>query len=140
MKHGLAVLALALVTTAHAAEPPAPRAAATPVPATAPKPAEPPAPRKPLDLRIGNIRNYMMPKDYLEAITRPDADQETVVVEGKRESAPMKRVEDVPPGLMSLGYAVTNPLNAWRIFAPVVDARAAEPPSVVPPPVFRWGP
>lgn len=148
MKHSLGVLALTLAGAINAAEPqvpatPAKPAAVKPAPAAA-KPAEPPAvvssPRKPLDLRIGNIRNYMMPKDYLEAITRPDADRDTVVVEGHRELVPMKQVEKVPGGLASLGYAATNPLNMWRILAPVVDPRAAEPPSPVPPPVFRWGP
>ena len=144
MRHGVGLLTLMLAGAASATEPAvSARDNAAPPPVQGKADAEPAAQtdaRKPLDLRIGDIRNYMMPKEYLEAITRPDADENTVVVEGRRELAPMRRVERVPGGLMSLGYAVTNPLNAWRIFAPVVDARAAEPPSVVPKPIFRWGP
>ena len=56
MKHGLGVLVLTLAGSAFAAEP---DAAVAPVKPGTEKPA---APRKPLDLRVGNIRNYMMPK------------------------------------------------------------------------------
>lgn len=143
MKHGLGVLALLFAVAADAAEPPVASSAPAsnaPAPRSEAKSDKPPPARKPLDLRVGSIRNYMMPKDYLDAVTRPDADQDTVVVEGQRELAPMKQVEQVPGGLASLGYAATNPLNAWRIFAPVVDPRATQRPSVIPPPIFRLGP
>jgi hypothetical protein len=142
MKQGWGILALTLAGAAHAAEPAEPLASATPVPRAAEKASETPAPRKPLDLRIGNIRNYMMPKEYLAAIGQPDADKNTVVVEGKRELLPMKFEQPIPAGFppATLWWALRNPSQSWRIILPDVNAPPAGPPSVVPPPVFRWGP
>jgi hypothetical protein len=140
MKYGLG-LGLALVCGVVAAAEPAARAkpgsmaAATkpPVPATAQL-------AKRLDLRIGNVRKYMMPREFQAALGTPDADTNTVVVEGQREIVPMKRVEDVPGGLASLWYAAKDPKNAWRLFAPVVTFTDGPTVDKVPPPVFRWGP
>jgi hypothetical protein len=125
---------------ANAADPPVQAA-----PAKAVTPPKPPAvaaavpERKSLDLRVGDIRKYMMPRDYEAALGQPDADKNTIVVEGQRELVPMQMIEDVPPGLMSLWYAAKNPLNSWRLLAPMVNAPEIKP-SPIPPPVFRWGP
>jgi hypothetical protein len=142
MKHGVG-LGLALMAAAsaacgvvEAADPPARRPPATAT-ATAPAPAKS---TKPLDLRVGNFRKYMMPKDYRAAIGQPDADKDTVVVEGQRVLVPMEHIENVPPGLGAFWYAAKHPLNSWRLFAPMVNAPPAGPPSPVPPPVFRRGP
>jgi hypothetical protein len=106
-----------------------------------PAPASPPAVAKPLDLRVGNVRNYMMPNEFRAAVGAPDADRSDIVVEGAREPPPLKSLQPVPGGLASLWYAAKNPRSAWRIFAPDLNAPAAgPPPSPVPPPVFRWGP
>jgi len=96
---------------------------------------------KPLNLKIGDIRKYMTPNEYLAAISAPDADKTDIVVEGERAAPKLKSELPVPGGFGSLWYAATNPLQSWRILLPNVNAPAAEPVyDVVPPPVFRWGP
>jgi hypothetical protein len=146
MKHGMGMgLALVACGVVEAADPPArPAPAAAAVTTPAPTAAATPPPvklAKPLDLRIGNVRKYMMPKDYRAALQVPEADANAVVVEGERVLVPMERVEDVPLGLGSLWYAAKDPKNAWRLFAPVVIAPDTRPPlDKIPPPVFRWGP
>ena len=62
------------------------------------------------------------------------------VVEGQREIAPMRVVEDVPMGLGSLWYAAKSPQNAWRLLAPTVTFKDGPTVDKVPPPIFRWGP
>ena len=145
MKHGVGLgLALVACGVVEAADPPA-RPAPVPAAVTTPTPAATSTsssakPAKPLDLRVGNVRKYMMPKDYRASLQVPDADANTVVVEGQA-LVPMKRVEDVPMGLGGLWYAAKDPKNAWRLFAPVVNAPDTRPPlDKIPPPVFRWGP
>ena len=151
MKHGLGWgLALVVCGLVEAAEP-ATRAAAVQAPskpasaAAAPATAKPATPAatptaKPLDLRIGDVRKYMMPRDFQVALGAPDADKNTVVVQGQRELVPMRMVEEVPGGLAALWYGVKDPKNSWRIFAPVLDFKDGPTVDKVPPPVFRWGP
>jgi len=146
MKRGMG-MALVLMTAAAAsnrvatAEPPA-HAAAVPAAAAPPaaQAAAPAKPSKPLDLRIGDVRKYMMPRDFQAVVRARDADADTVVVEGQREVVPMRVVEDVPMGLGSLWYAARDPKNAWRLFAPAVTFKDGPTVDKVPPPVFRWGP
>jgi hypothetical protein len=146
MKHGLGwglvlAAAAAACTMAEAAEPvtrPAVRASAPT--AAKPAPAATPDARKPLDLRIGDVRKYMMPRDFQAALRARDADADTVVVEGQREVVPMRLVEDVPMGLASLWYSAKDPKNAWRILAPAVTFKDGPTVDKVPPPIFRWGP
>jgi hypothetical protein len=122
-----------------AAEPPAAATAAR-KPAAAPA-AQPDTPTpKPLDLRIGDVRKYMMPRDFQAVVRAPDADANTVVVEGQREVVPMRMVEDVPMGLASLWYSAKDPKNAWRLLAPAVTFKDGPTVDKVPPPIFRWGP
>jgi len=142
MKHGLGLgLALVVCGGVAAAEPPARAATATskPTPAHPTPQAVVPA-AKPLDLRIGDVRKYMMPRDFQAVVRAPDAEANTVVVEGQREVVPMRTVEDVPMGLASLWYSAKDPKNAWRIFAPTVTFKDGPTVDKVPPPVFRWGP
>ena len=145
MKYGLNwVLALVAATAvsgiAGAAEPPV-RAPTVPKPA-ATRPATPTITpvAKPLDLRVGDVRKYMMPRDFQAVLRAPDADANTVVVEGQREVVPMRMVEDVPMGLGSLWYSAKDPKNAWRMFAPSVTFKDGPTVDKVPPPIFRWGP
>jgi hypothetical protein len=142
MKHGLGMVLALVVCGVAAAEPPAPAAvvpaAAIPPKATASAPAAQTS--KPLDLRVGDIRKYMMPRDFQATLRAPDADTNTVVVEAQRELLPMRQVEDVPGGLASLWYAAKDPKNAWRLFAPVVAFKDGPTVDKVPPPIFRWGP
>jgi hypothetical protein len=143
MKHGMGLsLALVALGVVEAAEPPAHPAPAKPAPTVTTPVAPPPAKvTKPLDLRLGDIRNFMTPDEYQAALKAPDLEENSVVVEGQRVLVPMKQVEDVPGGLASLWYAAKDPKNAWRLFAPVVNAPDTRPPlDKIPPPVFRWGP
>jgi hypothetical protein len=129
-------LALVICGAVEAADPP--RSA---IPASDPPVASAPAVIKPLHLHIGDIRNYMMPNDFAAAINAPNEDNSTVVVEGKRVLAPMKSVTDVPGGIVAPFWAIGHPLQAWRIFAPVVNAPVMRQPyDKIPPPIFRWGP
>jgi hypothetical protein len=128
------LIALLACTTAGAAEP-----------VTAPKPApvviaKSLLPAKRLDLRIGNVRNYMMPNEYREALGMPDADKNTVVVEGNRELLPWKPDRPVPGGIVAPFWALAHPLQSWRLLVPDPKAPPPGPPDVVPPRVFRWGP
>jgi hypothetical protein len=131
-------IALAACAAVEAAEP------ATVAPAAQPAPAATvaaPAIRKPLDLRIGDVRKYMLPNEFREALAAPDADKNTVVVEAKRELLPVKYEEPIPNGpLMPLWWALKNPANSWRILLPDINRGPAGPPDPVPPPIFRWGP
>ena len=154
MKHrvGLA-LTLAVCAAAQAAEPAvSSRIPATALPATtAPDsthtsipPAKPP-PAKPLDLRIGDVRKYMMPEEFDAAIGAPDAERDTVVVEAHRALLPMKSEQPVPGGIIAPFWALAHPLQSWRILLPdlnmkSVDEGPREPADRIPPPIFRWGP
>lgn len=141
MKHGWGLgLALVACGVVDAAEPAVRPAVTSEAAAARPTASTTPRAVKPLDLRIGDVRKYMMPRDFQAAIRAPDADANTVVVEGQREVVPMRTVEDVPMGLGSLWYAAKDPKNAWRLLAPAVTFKDGPTVDKVPPPVFRWGP
>jgi len=157
MKRAGISVALAACAAVEAAEPvaiaappeptapvavPAPAPAAAPAHASAPAvPAPKPALQKPLDLRIGDVRNYMMPNEFREAINAPDAEKNTVVVEAKRELAPVDYEKPIPIWpLGPLYWGLLHPTNSWRILLPDLNRPGDGPPDVVPPPVFRWGP
>ena len=120
------------------------RAAEPPVRAPVTKPAESrPAAvkRAPLDLRVGDIRKYMMPNEFRAAVNAPDSDKYAVVVEGHRAGPELQSMRAAPMGLGALFWGFAHPANAWRIFVPDVNAPAAGPVlTKVPPPEFRWGP
>jgi hypothetical protein len=145
---GLGV-ALAACAVAEAAEPaavaPLVKAVSTPAPVSTAAPTvanSKPATRKPLDLRIGDVRNYMMPDEFRGVLAAPDADANTVVVEGKRELLPVQYEKPIPVGpLIPLFWGLMHPTQSWRIFVPDINAPADGPTEdKVPPPVFRWGP
>jgi len=148
-------LTLAVCAAVEAAEPAsmAPKPADGAIPATAPATAGPttdvahaekPPTKKPLDLRIGSVRTYMMPNEYQSVLGAPDADANTVVVEGKRELLPVDSEKPIPMGpLMPLWWGLTHPANSWRILLPDINRPPEgprEPEDKVPPPIFRWGP
>lgn len=131
------VVALTVCAAAEAAEPAVVPPAQTPPAASDSRPAV----KKPLDLRIGDVRKYMLPNEFRESLAAPDADTNTVVVEAKRELLPVKYEKQIPRGLMPLFWALRNPANSWRILLPDINQGPIGPPEeVVPPPVFRWGP
>jgi hypothetical protein len=145
MKHRTALgIALVVCAAAEAAEPiaAAPAVPATPVQTATRPTSETPKPeaRKPLDLRIGDIRRYMMPDEYREALNAANADENTVVVEGNRELLAMKSDRPVPNAIMAPFWAIAHPLQSWRILVPDLKRPPPGPPDVVPPPIFRWGP
>jgi hypothetical protein len=99
-------------------------------------------PRKPLDLRVGDIRKYMTPEEF-RALLAPADDSNTVVVKADAPLAPMRSELDVPGGLVAPFWALAHPTQAWRLFLPdarVDITRIPPPENKIPPPVFRWGP
>ncbi len=140
-------------TVAGAAEP-APETSAASPPATASttasgpeanqarKPASADA-RKPLDLRVRDVREYLTAEEYRALLNGADDDQNTVIVQANAPLLPMKSELDVPGGIIAPFWALANPHKAWRLFLPDprIDIRKIPPPeTAIPPPVFRWGP
>ena len=141
---GLGV-ALAACAAVEAAEPAAIASPVQTTKASAAAPAAPnpkPAIRKPLDLRIGDVRKYMMPNEFRAALDAPDAEKNTVVVEAHRELVPVEYEKPIPTWpLGPLWWALKNPTQSWRILLPDINAPEDGPTiDKVPPPVFRWGP
>ena len=118
---------------AFAAEPPAPVSKPAHTRASSP-------PAKPLNLQIGDVRKYMMPKDFQVAVNAPDPDKTTIVVEGQREAPPLQSERPMPVGLGAVYSLFRHPTSAWRLFIPDPRAAAPGPPDVVPQREFRWGP
>jgi hypothetical protein len=139
-------LTLAACAAVEAAEPASTASIPAPTPAAAsaakPVPAKPAT--KPLDLSIRDVRNYMMPREFAEVLSAPDAEGNTVVVEAKRELLPMKSEQPVPGGIIAPFWALAHPLQSWRIFVPDLQHapkdEPREPADKVPPPIFRGGP
>ena len=127
MKIAIAIaLSMGLATAVAAADRPASAAA---------------APRKPLDLRIGDVRNYMMPSEFRAVMNAQDTDRYSIVVEGHRPSAEVQSLRAVPMGLGAVAWSFRHPARAWRVFLPDVNASPPGPVLTrVPPPVFRPGP
>jgi hypothetical protein len=130
-------LILTMCAVARAADPPAPRAAAASAASSTPVVA--PA-RKPLDLRLGDLRKYMTPEEYRALMAAPAEEANTVVVQADAPLLPMKSEQPVPVGIMAPFWALANPTQAWRLLVPDLKRGPAGPPDPIPPPVFRWGP
>ena len=147
---GLTLAVCAAVEAAEpAATPPSParprtrRRTATPAAKPAPASTAAPTRAKPLDLRIGDVRKYMMPNEFRAALGAPDAEKNTVVVEGKRELLPVEYEQPIPDVAADgrCAGALKHPIAELADFParPQSPART-DPPDVVPPPIFRWGP
>ena len=139
MNHALTVgvaLVLSASVEALAADPPA-------TVAKADKPLQTPASqqaRAPLNLRVGDIRKYMMPNEYRASIDASDADKTDIVVQGERAAPPLKSMQPIPGGIATPFWMLAHPLNAWRALLPDPNAPPPGPPNVVPEREFRWGP
>ena len=77
-------------------------------------------PRKPLDLRAPNITHLFTSEELnrILAVTFLRENIEEVEVEGERD----RRPTDTPtvwPGIAAPFWAVVNPSQGWRIFAPL---------------------
>jgi hypothetical protein len=132
---GFTLLAAAL---ANAAEPQS-TTPATDKPAAAAPAASATGARPPLKLKVGDVRNYMMPKDYVTQISANDADK-TIIVEGERQAPPLRSEQPQPEGLGAVYSLFRYPANAWRLFIPDPRAAPSGPPDPVPQREFRWGP
>jgi hypothetical protein len=101
-----------------------------------------------LDLRPPDLDDLYTPEQIERLLSRTfhedaDANMEEVQVEGERPgTSPVPATPDIPGGLVAVFWAVANPLQAWRILAPVPSDRSlasnAEvttyfPPAAVPP-------
>jgi len=141
----LIAIAVALMVSAAArsAEPPA--AAKKPnkpaSAATAPAPAAKPAtPRAPLKLQVGDVRKYMMPNEFIDALSAADAEKTTIIVQGDRPIPKLKSEQPLPEGLGAYYSLFRHPDTAWRLFLPDPNGVGSGPPSPVPEREFRWGP
>ena len=144
--HVLIAIAVALLVSAAArsAEPPAaankPDKPASTATAPAPRPtarADRPAPLK---LQAGDVRKYMMPNEFIDALAAPDADKTTIIVQGDRPLPKLKSEQPLPQGFGAYYSLFRHPDTAWRLFLPDPNGVAAGPPSPVPEREFRWGP
>jgi hypothetical protein len=109
----------------------------------APAASDAPAVRKPLDLRLGDIRRYITPEDYRALMNAPALEANTVVVKADAPLLPMKSSHDIPGGILTPFWALANPHKVWRLVLPDprIDITKIPPPdSPVPPREFRWGP
>lgn len=124
MKRALVLLLLGTAQNLWAADAGPARAAGKPDQAKVEPARTEPAksePRKLLNLRIGDVRKYMTPEEY-EALINPQADERnTVIVKADAPLVPMKSALDVPGGIIAPFWAMANPSQAWRIFAPVTN-------------------
>lgn len=125
MKRRTLAVALLVCAGAQAAEPAAPakRAPAGTPPATAAASSTPAAkasatPPRRLDLRVGDIRNYMTPEEFRALLTGREEDRNTIVVQADAPLAPMKSELDVPGGIIAPFWALAHPTKAWRLFLP----------------------
>ncbi len=83
----------------------------------APTPPTPPAPQapKPLDLRLGPLREFMAPPEWFSPLPR---EVDEVIVRGRRQPAEIPDRKAVPQGLGGLWWGVRNPTEAWRLLVP----------------------
>lgn len=96
-----------------AAERPPDPLASQPGPVTVPPPRLEPG--QALDLRLGDIRRYVPPREW----TAPLPEQlEDVEVVGRKGTPDMVETRPVPMGLGALFFAARHPTQIWRIFVP----------------------
>jgi hypothetical protein len=110
-----------LVSTAVPAT--VPPATSAPVSAAAVGPVAAPdtvRPRRPLDLRLGDLRRYFTPEELQSPL--PDLIADEVLVEGVGASDERASGPPIPVGLVAPYWAATHPLSAWRIFLPDPNA------------------
>jgi hypothetical protein len=76
-------------------------------------------PRKPLDLRTPNI-THLFTSEQLNKVLAASfrEDIEEVEVEGERDRTPAN-TPNVWPGIAAPFWALLNPTQSWRIFAPL---------------------
>jgi hypothetical protein len=148
MKRLSLAVAVLVCAGAQAAEPtatpatPSKRAAsASQAPANTQPPAPAPAPPKRLDLRVGDIRNYMTPEEFRALITGREEERNTILVQADAPLLPMKSELDVPGGIIAPFWALANPHKAWRLLLPDprVNILNIPPAEVKVPPPFRAG-
>lgn len=117
------ILVGALLSGNGLAEEPAPDSTNTAVFAAKTAP-----PHKPLDLRAPLITQLYTSEELnrILATTSIREDIEEVQVEGIRERRPSD-TPDVWPGIASPVWAMLNPAQSWRIFAPLPPDQTGDP-------------
>jgi hypothetical protein len=107
------ILVGALLSGNGLAEEKAPTSAAVISAKTAP-------PRKPLDLRVPHITQLFTSEELNKILAASfiREDIEEVEVEGERDRLPTN-TPDVWPGIAAPFWALLNPAQSWRIFAPL---------------------
>lgn len=107
-----AFVAAILISESAAAEELAPLAPATAVVAS-----EPAAPLEQLDLRAPDVTHLFTPEQIHQVLAASFRETiEEVEVEGERDIPATPRVW---PGIFAPLWAIANPTQAWRIFAPL---------------------
>lgn len=92
---------------------------APPAVTTAAVPAQPAALRHgPLDLRVPHITHLFTSEQLNKILAATFRDLEEVEVEAERDRIP-RSTPDVWPGIFAPFWALANPTQAWRIFAPL---------------------
>jgi hypothetical protein len=81
-----------------------------------------PLPRRPLDLRLGDLRRFFTPEELQPPVPGVIADE--VLVEGAGGTDATPYGPPIPVGLVAPYWAATHPLSAWRIFLPDPNAVA----------------
>ena len=117
---GTTMLACSL---AGAAEPAPDTSVASPAPnaaVTTPDPgsnqakkSDPGEARKPLDLRVRDIREYLTAEEYRALMNGALDDQNTVIVQANAPPLPMKSELDVPGGIIAPFWGPWSP-RCWR--------------------------
>lgn len=137
------LMGLLLVSLTNAQIPAESKAALAVTPGSAAQTAVLQPQKKLLDLRVGQLRRYLLPGDAakLQADRPPLHSIETVIVEGNRDKIPDRLKKPIPGGPFgAIIHSVTNPTQAWRVLAPDPNAPPPPPPrSDAPPQAPRIG-
>lgn len=75
---------------------------------------------KPLDLRLGELRSFLAPREWFTALP---ADIDEVIVRGRRRPGEIPERKQVPAGLGGLFWGARNPTEAWRLLVPDPNAQ-----------------
>lgn len=126
---GAALASVESLAQPLASQPPASQPQASQAPAAGPPAAAGPPRRKPLDLRAPDVRRIVSAAALREPLP---TDGDEVTIESRRAPVPDPATPAVPGGIAAPFWAIRHPTQAWRILAPVPNARAAQRPDPVP--------
>jgi hypothetical protein len=87
-------------------------------------------PRRPLDLRLGDLRRYFTPAELQSPL--PEMIGDEVIVEGGQSGGSETTQGPIPVGLVAPFWALSHPLSAWRVVLPDPNAAPLPPPDPIP--------